>query len=113
MSELIEVAGGEDCFAEESRRPSARERVIADAAEVVRRAPDIIVGSWCCKKFRPEQVRARAGWEVVPAVRSDCIYEIKSADILSPGPGAITEGLAQLERIVAQWARDGERRPKS
>lgn len=99
-----DAADGKDCFVEESRRPLARERVIADAAEVVRRAPDIIVGSLCGKKFRPEQVRARAGWEAVPAVRGDQLYEIKSADILSPGPGAITEGLAQLGRIVAQWA---------
>jgi iron complex transport system substrate-binding protein len=106
VSELIEVAGGEDCFAEEARRPLARERIIPDAAEVVRRAPDIIVGSWCGKKFQAEQVRARAGWEAVPAVRSNRLYEIKSADILSPGPSAITEGLAQLERIVAHWAND-------
>jgi len=105
VSELIEAAGGEDCFAEESRHPAARQRIIADAAEVVRRAPDIIIGSWCGKKFRPEQVRTRAGWEAVPAVRGGQLHEIKSADILSPGPGAITAGLAQLERIVSQWAR--------
>ena len=105
VSELIEAAGGEDCFAEESRRRAARERIIADPAEVVRRAPDIIIGSWCGKKFSPEQVRARAGWEAVPAVANDQLHEIKSADILSPGPAAITEGLAQLERIVAQWAQ--------
>ena len=106
VSELIDAAGGEDCFAEESRHRSARERIIADPAEVVRRAPDIIIGSWCGKKFRSEQVRARAGWEAVPAVLGDQLHEIKSADILSPGPGAITEGLAQLERIVLQWAHD-------
>lgn len=106
VSELIEVAGGEDCFAEESRRPLARERTIPDAAEVVRRAPDIIVGSWCGKKFQPEQVRTRLGWEAVPAVRNDELHEIKSGDILTPGPGAITEGLAQLEEIVAEWANN-------
>ena len=105
VSELIEAAGGEDCFAEESRRPSARERIVADAAEVARRAPDIIIGSWCGKKFRPAQVRARPGWKTVPAVRDDELHEIKSADILSPGPGAITEGLAQLELIVTRWAQ--------
>jgi iron complex transport system substrate-binding protein len=109
VSELIEAAGGEDCFAEESHRPGARERIIADPAEVVRRTPDIIVGSWCGKKFRPEQVRARVGWEMIPAVRGDELHEIKSADILSPGPGAITEGLAQLERIVTRWARAANR----
>ena len=104
VSELIEVAGGEDCFAEESLRPAARERAIADPTEVIRRAPDIIIGSWCGKKFRPEQVRSRPGWAALPAVRDGQLHEIKSADILSPGPGAITEGLARIERIVANWA---------
>lgn len=104
VSELIELAGGEDCFAEESLRQAAPERAISDPAEVIRRAPDIIIGSWCGKKFRPEQVRARPGWAALPAVRDGQLHEIKSADILSPGPGAITEGLAQIERIVANWA---------
>ena len=104
VSELIELAGGEDCFAEESLRQAATERAIPDPAEVIRRAPDIIIGSWCGKKFRPEQVRARPGWAALPAVRDGQLHEIKSADILSPGPGAITEGLAQIERIVANWA---------
>lgn len=107
VSQLIEAAGGEDCFAEESLRQAARERIIADPAEVIRRAPDIIIGSWCGKKFRPEQLRARPGWEVVPAVRDNQLHEIKSADILSPGPGAITKGLALIERIIASWAVRG------
>lgn len=104
VSELIEAAGGIDCFAEESKSRAAKGRIIADPAEVIRRAPDIIIGSWCGKKFRPEQVRDRAGWSAVPAVRDDCLYEIKSADILSPGPSAITDGLSQLSRIMARWA---------
>lgn len=105
VSELIDAAGGEDCFAEESRRPGARERIISDSAEVVRRAPDIVFGSWCGKKFRPEQLRQRPGWDAVPAVRTDQLHEIKSADILSPGPGAITAGLGQLERVITAWAQ--------
>jgi iron complex transport system substrate-binding protein len=104
VSELIEAAGGEDCFAAESLRQAATERIIADPAEVIRRAPEIIIGSWCGKKFRPEQLRARPGWEAVPAVRDNQLHEIKSADILSPGPGAIAEGLARMERIIAKWA---------
>lgn len=103
VSELIEAAGGVDCFSEESRRQSARERIITDPQEVVRRAPDIIIGSWCGKKFRSEHVRMRAGWESVPAVRDEQLHEIKSADILSPGAAAITEGLAQLEHIIGRW----------
>ncbi|MEK7438799.1 MAG: cobalamin-binding protein [Pseudomonadota bacterium] len=105
VSELIETVGGADCYAEESRRLAARDRIIGDPADVIRRAPDIIVGSWCGKKFRSEQVRARPGWDAVPAVRDNQLYEIKSADILSPGPSAITEGLAQLERIVTRWVQ--------
>lgn len=105
VSELIVAAGGDDCFATESRHGSARDRIIADPTEVIRRAPDVIIGSWCGRKFRPEQVSARVGWDAVPAVRDNQLYEIKSADILSPGPSAITEGLGHLERIVMRWAR--------
>ena len=105
VSELIEAAGGEDCFSEESQRSAARDRIIRDPADVIRRAPDIIIGSWCGKKFRPEQVRARPGWDAVPAVHNNQLYEIKSADILSPGPSAITEGLTQLDRIVTPWVK--------
>lgn len=107
VSELIEAAGGEDCFAAESHQASASQRIVADPMEVVRRAPDVVIGSWCGKKFRADEVRARSAWDAIPAVRAGHVYEIKSADILSPGPGAITHGLPQVERIVARWA--GER----
>lgn len=106
VSELIDAAGGVDCFAEEAHHGAARERVISDPAEVISRAPDIIVGSWCGRKFQPQHVRMRPGWAAVPAVRDGELHEIKSADILSPGPVAITGGLAQLERIVERW-REG------
>ncbi len=113
VSELIDAAGGVDCFAEEAHRAGARERIISDPAEVVRRAPDIVIGSWCGRKFQAQHVRMRPGWEAVPAVRDDELHEIKSADILSPGPAAITEGLPQVERIIAQWrAKRGSRRER-
>jgi iron complex transport system substrate-binding protein len=102
VSELIDAAGGSDIFADRASGKSATDRIVT-SDEIIRRAPHIIVGSWCGKKFRPEQVRARAGGRGVPAVRDDQLYEIKSADILSPGPGAIMEGLARLEHIVASW----------
>ncbi len=111
VGELIAIAGGEDCFPELSARAAGRERIIADADEVVRRAPDIIVGSWCGKKFRPERVCARPGWADIPAVRHGQLFEIKSAEILQPGPAALTDGLARLRRIVGDWASlstDGE-----
>ena len=80
VSELIGIAGGDDCFPELSVQSLGRQRIIADAAEVPRRAPDIIFGSWCGKKFRPEEVAARPGWSAIPAVRSGFVREIKSAD---------------------------------
>jgi len=104
VSELIEIAGGDDCFAEESRRQSAGERIIGDAQEVVRRAPDLIIGSWCGKHFRPERVAGRPGWDAVPAVQAEQIHEVKSAVILSPGPAAISEGLPALSALFAAWA---------
>lgn len=103
VSELVEIAGGEDCFAELGAQPMAKGRIIADPLEVVRRAPDLIIGSWCGKKFRPEQVAARAGWQDVPAVRGGQLFEIKSPEILQPGPAALTDGAEALHRIVMDW----------
>lgn len=105
VSELIGIAGGIDCFAELGRQSLGKNRIIADGAEVVRRNPDIIVGSWCGKKFRPEKVAARPGWAEVNAVKNGQLFEIKSPDILQPGPAALTDGVAQLHRIVMDWAR--------
>lgn len=103
VSELIGIAGGEDAFADLAQHHSAKDRVIADADEILQRAPDIIIGSWCGKKFRPELLCARPGWERIPAVRNGHVAEIKSADILSPGPSAITEGLPQIQALIADW----------
>lgn len=104
VSELVNMAGGEDCFSELARSPSAKGRIIEDSNEVVRRAPDIIIGSWCGKRFRPEQVCARPQWQDIPAVRNGHVYEIKSCDILQPGPAALTDGVKQLQTIVQCWA---------
>jgi iron complex transport system substrate-binding protein len=102
-SEVIGIAGGDDAFPELAVHPSAKQRIIADPQEVVRRAPDIIVGSWCGKKFQPESLRARPGWDSIPALRNDMVFEIKSADILSPGPSVINEGLRQMNSLIARW----------
>lgn len=107
VSELIELAGGDDCFRELGREALAKNRIIADPTEVVRRRPDIIVGSWCGKKFRPETVAARCGWCDVPAVANGCLYEIKSPIILQPGPAAVSDGVAELLRIFTEWDQRG------
>ena len=104
VSELIDMAGGDDCFPELAVQPMGKGRIIADGAEIVRRNPDIIIGSWCGKKFRPQKVAARPGWEMVNAVRDGQLFEIKSCDILQPGPAALTDGVEQLHRIILQWS---------
>lgn len=104
VSELMGLAGGDDVFPELALAPMGKDRIIADGQTIVARSPDIIIGSWCGKKFRPEKVAARPGWQDVPAVRDGQLFEIKSVDILQPGPAALTDGVAQLHRIMAQWA---------
>ena len=103
VSELVGIAGGVDIFPELGVQSLGKNRVIVDALEPVRRAPDIMVGSWCGKKFRPEKVATRAGWHTVPAVQNGDLFEIKSCDILQPGPAALTDGLAQLHTIFLNW----------
>ena len=106
VGELIEIAGGEECFPELSRESLGKHRIIADPLEVARRNPDIVIGSWCGRRFRPEHVFARAGWEEVAAVRTRQVFEIKSALILQPGPAALTDGLDALLAIFAGWQRE-------
>jgi iron complex transport system substrate-binding protein len=104
VSELVGIAGGDDVFPELALQSLGKDRIIGDGAEIVRRNPDIVIGSWCGKKFRPEKVVARPGWEAVNAVRDGQLFEIKSADILQPGPAALTDGVEQLHRIMKQWS---------
>lgn len=103
VSELVGIAGGDDIFPELAAQPLGRNRIIADPQEIVRRCPDLIIGSWCGKKFRPEKVAARPGWQGAPAVKDGQLHEIKSADILQPGPAALTDGVEQLHRLIMAW----------
>ena len=104
VAELVRSAGGDDVFPERAAMPLARDRILADAGEVVRRAPDIVFGSWCGKKFRPERVAARPGWSAIPAVRDGELHEVKSPIILQPGPAALFDGLDALHAVIARWA---------
>jgi len=103
VGELIEIAGGDNCFPELAAMPLGRERIIADPMEVARRQPELILGSWCGKKFRPGRVAARPGWSAIPAVRDGELHEIKSAIILQPGPAALTDGLAAIHALIRRW----------
>ena len=104
VSELIGIAGGDDCFPELAKEPMGKGRIIADGLDIVQRNPDIIFGSWCGRKFRPAHVRARPGWQHVNAVKNDQLFEIKSAEILQPGPAALTDGVEQIHKIITAWS---------
>jgi iron complex transport system substrate-binding protein len=103
VSELIEMAGGIDIFADRAQGKSAKERFVT-AEEIIERQPDIIIGSWCGKKFQSKTLAARPGFDQIPAVRAGALHEIKSPLILQPGPAALTDGLAAIEAIVNAYA---------
>ena len=104
VAELVRIAGGDDIFPERAAKSLAKDRILADGSEVIARAPEIIFGSWCGKKFRPEKVAAREGWQSIPAVRDGQLFEVKSPIILQPGPAALTEGVRELHVRIAAWA---------
>jgi iron complex transport system substrate-binding protein len=104
VAELIRIAGGDDIFPERAAESLARQRILEDPDEVIRRAPDLILGSWCGKKFQPGKVAARPGWNAIPAVRDGELHEIKSPLILQPGPAALTDGVAAIAAIIRAWA---------
>ena len=103
VAELVRLAGGDDIFPELSREPLAKQRILANDDDILRRDPQIVFGSWCGKKFQPDAVAARAGWASVAAVREKQLFEIKSPIILQPGPAALTDGLAEMHAHIARW----------
>ncbi len=106
VGEIISLAGGQEAFPQLSRQSLAKDRIIADPQEVVAANPDIILASWCGKKFKPARMLARPGWQDIKAVKEGYVYEIDSAIILQPGPAALLEGLPQIHSIVKQWIKD-------
>ena len=102
VSELVSAAGGIDVFPQLAARKNAKDRIVT-AAQVVEARPDIIIGSWCGKKFAPAKVAARRGFAEVPAVATGWLREVKSTLILQPGPAALTDGLDALTAIIAEW----------
>lgn len=103
MAELVRIAGGDDIFPELAAESLAKQRILANDDEIIRRDPQIVIGSWCGKRFRPEKVAAREGWADVSAVRDAQLFEVKSPLILQPGPAALTDGVAALSSIIESW----------
>jgi iron complex transport system substrate-binding protein len=108
VSELIEIAGGEDVFSAQSHSQAASGRIIAELDLPIRKNPELILGSWCGKKFRPERVVSRPGWDAISAVKQNQLFEIKSADILQPGPAALTDGVRRIHELLGGFfSRNG------
>jgi len=102
VSELIEIAGGVDIFPEFREKKSGKDRIVKPE-DVVQRNPDIIIGSWCGKKFKKNMVKERKGWQEINAVRNDNVFEIDSTLILQPGPASLTEGMDELAKIIHNY----------
>ena len=105
VSELIGIAGGEDVFSGQSHSQGATGRIVSDASLVIQKNPDVILGSWCGKKFRPERVAARPGWQAIAAVKENQLFEVKSADILQPGPAALTDGVRRIHALLSDYLK--------
>ena len=101
VSELIEIAGGEDVFPEFRKCALAKDRIVAEPRMVIERKPEIYLASWCGRKFRRDYLDARDGWTDAPFMKADRVYEIESSTILQPGPGSLTEGVETIHRIIA------------
>lgn len=101
VDELLEIAGGQCIFPDLRRQQAAKDRIV-NPADVIPRDPEVIIGSWCGRRVKKNDIRARAGWQGISAVREGHIYEVKSTFILQPGPAALTEGVRQLHAILAQ-----------
>jgi iron complex transport system substrate-binding protein len=102
VEELIEIAGGDPVFPELRHARLAKDRIVS-SEQVIAAQPDVIIGSWCGKPVRKERIAARPGWDAIPAVRHQHIYEVKSTYILQPGPASLTEGVRQIQRILSAW----------
>jgi iron complex transport system substrate-binding protein len=103
VSELIAIAGGVDVYAGLKNRSLAKNRIIPDPREVVEKNPDIILASWCGKKFKPARLMEREGWKEIKAVQQKQVFEIDSSLILQPGPAALTDGLESMHAIFKNW----------
>lgn len=109
VSELVEIAGGEDVFIDHSQESLAKNRILKDPSIVIDKNPDIILASWCGKMVKKKKIRQRPGWDTIKAIKNDDLYELKSEIILQPGPASVTEGLSQLHQIFANWVlKNGE-----
>jgi iron complex transport system substrate-binding protein len=105
VAEIIRIAGGQDILPQQAEASLAKDRILANDDPIIAAQPELILGSWCGKKFRPEQLCARPGYAAIPAVQNAQVFEVKSAIILQPGPAALLAGLPEIAERVKQCAR--------
>ena len=103
VSELIEIAGGEDVFSDKSHGKLASQREV-QWSDVVEMNPDIILASWCGKPVDIDSIRERPGWDSITAVRRGRIHEIDPSIILQPGPASLTDGLKAIQSLLIAGA---------
>lgn len=108
VSELVELAGGIDCYQEFAKESLAKNRIIEHPEQVIKKQPDIIIASWCGRRFHKDKLTQREGWQNIPAIQNNEVYEINSSDILQPGPAALTDGVKQLHQIIKGWSERQE-----
>jgi iron complex transport system substrate-binding protein len=103
VAELIRIAGGDDIFPERANASLAKDRILPNDEQIIARDPNIILASWCGKKFRPELMKQRNGFDSIDAIQHGRLFEIKSPIILQPGPAAILAGLPEIASIIRRW----------
>jgi iron complex transport system substrate-binding protein len=101
VSEMIEIAGGRDVFADRAGAPLAPGRTVS-ADEVRARDPEIILASWCGKPVDRAAIAGRPGWRALTAVREGELHELDGADVLAPGPSLMV-GLRRMHEIVQAY----------
>lgn len=99
VGELVEIAGGENIFADKSRGKLAKERFVDDEA-IIAADPEIICASWCGKAVDLDSFEKRQGYEETSAIKNNEIHELDPSIILQPGPACLTDGLQRLEEII-------------
>ncbi|MFY8161703.1 MAG: cobalamin-binding protein [Candidatus Kapaibacteriota bacterium] len=105
VSEIIELCGGDDVYIQNRHFYDAKRRIIPTFEDVIPRNPDIMIASWCGKKFKKDMVLSRVGWDNINAIKNNEIYEIKSEIILQPGPAALTDGVEIIMNIIDNWEK--------
>lgn len=101
VSELIEIAGGKNIFADRAAGKASAERYVT-SEEIITRNPDIFIGCWCGKPLDKTSVVERPGYSEISSIKLGHIYEMDPAIILQPGPACLTAGLEEMERIIGE-----------